>query len=63
MKVRCRGFVGKTVVQLLRGAGMAGSKPQKAVKEQGEEDEKSSYWLCLQRKENGRQDPNKGSQL
>ena len=53
VEVGSRGFVGKTVVQLLRSAGMMGTSLRKAVKELGEEAEKASYWLWLRRKEKG----------
>lgn len=43
VEVGSRGFVGKTAVQLLRGAGVMGSNLRKAMKELGEEAEKASY--------------------
>ncbi|ROL50355.1 Tripartite motif-containing protein 35 [Anabarilius grahami] len=53
VEVRCRGFVGRTEVQLLHGAGVAGSNLRNAIKKLGKEAEKASYWLWLQRKHNG----------
>jgi len=45
VEVGCQGFVGRTAVQLLHGAGVAGSNFWKAIKELVEEAEKASYWL------------------
>uniref|UniRef100_A0A3B1JJ67 Reverse transcriptase domain-containing protein n=1 Tax=Astyanax mexicanus TaxID=7994 RepID=A0A3B1JJ67_ASTMX len=51
VEVGCRGFVGKSTMQLLRDTGMTGTRLKKAVKELAEEAEKASYWLWLRRKD------------
>ncbi|RXN10684.1 hypothetical protein ROHU_028636 [Labeo rohita] len=53
VEVGCWGFVGRSTVQLLHDARVAGSNLRKPIKELGEKPEKSSYWLWLQRKHNG----------
>ncbi len=51
VKVGCRGFVGKSAIQLLRAAGTTGISLRRAIKELAEEAEKASYWLWLRRRD------------
>lgn len=51
VEVGCRGFVGRSAIQLLRAVGTTGASLQRATKELAEEAEKASYWLWLRRKD------------
>ncbi len=51
VEVGCRGFVGKSAIQLLRAAGTTGISLRRAIKELAEEAEKASYWLWLRRRD------------
>ncbi len=51
VEVGCRGFVGKSAIQLLRAAGTTRISLRRAIKELAEEAEKASYWLWLRRRD------------
>ena len=51
VEVGCRGFVGRSALQLLRATGSSGARLQRAVKELAEEAEKASFWLWVRRKD------------
>lgn len=53
VEVGCRGFVGRSAVQLLRDVGVAGANLRRVVKELGEEADRSSYWLWLRKRDSG----------
>lgn len=53
VEVGCRGFVGRSTVQLVRDVGVTGAKLRRTVKDLGDEAGRSSYWLWLWRKDSG----------
>lgn len=49
VEVRCRGFVGRSAIQLFHTAGTTGANLQRSIKELEVEAEKAHYWLWLRR--------------